>query len=222
MSVASPPRFLTTGYGQVSFTTAAATHDPLFRPLDDSALQRLDDDALIVYMREARAKGDPSAANALAILVYGHWAKVERRIKMKVPPAYVEDLAGDVVADAITSAFEGKSVGGFRSWLNTITQRAIADFYRRGPGRIPRADEVPEPVAEPDTGEVEVRDAIERVMAKMRPDHQKIVDLVVFEGWSAAQAAGEVPGMTEANVHQIVSRFRRALRGELGAGGDTD
>ena len=56
----------------------------------------------------------------------------------------------------------------------------------------------------------------------MRPDHQKVVDLVVFQGWSAAEAVRAVPGMTEANVHQIVSRFRRALRGELEGGGDTE
>jgi hypothetical protein len=37
-----------------------------FRPLDQAALERLDDDALIEYMREARRAGDPSAALALA------------------------------------------------------------------------------------------------------------------------------------------------------------
>jgi RNA polymerase sigma factor (sigma-70 family) len=194
----------------------------LFRPLDEAALQRLDDDALIKYMREARTNGHPSAGHALAILVYGHWPNVERRVRMKVPAAHVEDLTGDIIVDAIASAFEGKSVGEFVSWLNTITRRAIADFHRRGPGRVKIADQpVPEPAADPHTGEVELRDAIERVMTKLRPDHQKVIDLVVFEDRPAAEAVDAVPGMTEANVHQITSRFREALRGELGAGGDT-
>jgi len=194
----------------------------LFRPLNEAALQRLDDDALIEYLRQARLSGHPSAALGLAILVYGHWQNVERRVRIKVHAAYVEDLTGDVIADAITSAFEGKSVGEFVSWLNTITQRAIADFYRRGPGRMKPADEpVPELETPSEAGEVAVRDAIERVMGALRPDHRRIVDLVVFEDQSAAEAARAVDGMTEANVHQIVSRFRRALRGELEAGGDT-
>jgi RNA polymerase sigma factor (sigma-70 family) len=194
----------------------------LFRPLDDIALQRLDDDALIAYMRQARASGHPSAALALAILVYGHWQNVERRVRMKIPAAHVEDLTGDVIADAIASAFEGTSVGEFVSWLNTITQRAIADFYRRGPGRMKAADVPPPDAAVPsEAGAVEVRNAIERVMATLRADHQHVVDLVVFEDRSAADAARALDGMTEANVHQIVSRFRRALRGELEAGGDT-
>jgi RNA polymerase sigma factor (sigma-70 family) len=194
----------------------------LFHPLDELALQRLDDDALIAYMREARAHGDPSAAAGLAILVYGHWHNVERRVRMKIPAAHVEDLTGDIVVDAIASAFEGKSVGEFVSWLGTITQRAIADFYRRGPGRIKPADEpAPEQATASEAGLIEVRDAIERVMAPLQPHHRAVIDLVVFDGRSAAEAAGAVDGMTEANVHQIVSRFRRALRGELQAGGDT-
>lgn len=173
-------------------------------------------------MREARTHGHPSAAHALAILVYGHWPNVERRVAMKIPPAHVEDLTGDVIADAIASAFEGTSVGEFLSWLNTITRRAIADFYRRGPGRIRPVDEPPvEPVVPSEEGMVALRDAIERVMATLRPDHRHVVDLVVFTGRSAAEAASAVDGMTEANAHQIVSRFRRALRGELQAGGDT-
>jgi RNA polymerase sigma-70 factor, ECF subfamily len=193
----------------------------LFRTLDEPDLQRLADDALIEYMRRARAAGDPSASTALAILVYGHWSNVERRVRMKVPAQQVEDLTGDIVADAITSAFDGKSVGEFVSWLNTITRREIADFYRRGPGRMDVGDaEGLEPEAPSETGEVEVRDAIERVMATLRDDHRAIVDMVVFDDRSAGEAA-EAAGTTEANVHQIVSRFRRALRGELQAGGDT-
>jgi RNA polymerase sigma factor (sigma-70 family) len=203
-------------------TAHAETDSPLFRPLDEAALQRLDDDALIEYMRSARDSGHPSAAVGLAILVYGHWQNVERRVRMKIPSAHVEDLTGDVIADAVASAFEGRSVGEFVSWLNTITQRAIADFYRRGPGRMtPAYEPAPEPVAPSDAGAVAVRDAIERVMATLRPEHRHVVDRVVFEDRSAAEAAGELDGMTEANVHQIVSRFRRALRGELEAGGDT-
>jgi RNA polymerase sigma factor (sigma-70 family) len=193
----------------------------LFRPFDEQELQRLDDDRLIGYMRRARAAGDPSAATALAILVYGHWPNVERRVRMKLPAQHVEDLTGDIIATAITSAFDGTSVGEFVAWLSTITRREIADFYRRGPGRMDVADaEGPEPEAPSDTGQVEVRDAIERVTATLRDDHRAIVDMVVFDDRTATEAA-DAAGTSAANVHQIVSRFRRALRGELEAGGDT-
>jgi RNA polymerase sigma factor (sigma-70 family) len=195
---------------------------PRFQPLDETQLQRLDDDALIDYMRAAREAGHDSAALALAITVYGHWLNVERRIRMKIPAQHVEDLTGDVIADAITSAFNGTSVGEFRSWLATITQRAIADFYRRGPGRAKTEEIVDDRAAPSEEGEVELRDAIARVLATLRTDHARVVDIVVFEDGTAADAAREVPGMTEANVHQIVSRFRRALREELDPGSDTE
>lgn len=173
-------------------------------------------------MREARRAGDASAALALAILAFGHWDNVERRVRMKVPSADVEDLTGDVIADAIASAFDGRSVGEFRSWLNTITRRAIADYYRRGPGRIKYGDEpAAEPVAPSEAGAVELTDAVERVLAALRADHRRVVELAVFEDRPAADAAREVEGITAANVHQIVSRFKRSLRGELEAGGDT-
>lgn len=194
----------------------------MFRPLDESELQRLDDDALIDYMRQARTAGHRSAALSLAILVYGHLANVERRIRLKVPSEHVEDLTGDVIVDAIASAFNGTSVGEFVSWLGTLTRRAVADFYRRGAGRA-RQEELREIEAEApaDHGAVEVRDAIERVMATMREDHRRVVDIIVFGDGTAADAVRAVPGVTEANAHQIVSRFRKALRGELLADGDT-
>lgn len=173
-------------------------------------------------MREARTDGHESAALALAILVYGHWPNVERRIRMKVPEAHVEDLTGDVIADAIASAFDGTSVGEFVAWMNTITRRAIADFHRRGAGRV-RTEELAavEPEAPSEEGAVEVRDAIERAMVTLRADHRRVVDIIVFGGGSAADAAEAVPGVTEANAHQIVSRFRRALRSQLEPDGDT-
>jgi DNA-directed RNA polymerase specialized sigma24 family protein len=40
------------------------------------------------------------------------------------------------------------------------------------------------------------------------------VELVVFEG----RAASQVEGVSAANVHQIASRFRRALKEELDTG----
>jgi RNA polymerase sigma factor (sigma-70 family) len=195
-----------------------------FRPLPDHELERLSDDALIAYARAGR--GHPSARQALRILVFGHWRNVERAAAMKIPPAHVEDVTADIVESAITSAFDGGSVGEFVSWLKTIRQRRIADFYRRGPGAQPgtvpigsRDDEVGaagiEPAAPDETGAVEVQDAVDRVLAKLNDRDRRVVELLVFKGRPAQEAADEIAGMTVANAQQIVSRFRRALRGEL-------
>ena len=59
-----------------------------------------------------------------------------------------------------------------------------------------------------------LEDALERVLGRLNDAHRRVVELVVFEG----RAAGEIDGVSAANVHQITSRFRRALREELDTG----
>ena len=201
-----------------------------FRPLSDHELDQLADDALIGYVRAARDAGEPGhAQRGLQILVYGHWDNVVRRVRMKVPEADVEDVAGEVIVSAVRSAFDGESVGEFKVWLKTITSRRIADYHRSGEGEPAvvslqgAADDDPgvDPPAPSHEGYVEVQDAISRVLARLSEIHRAVVELSVFGALSAAQVVARVEGMTEANVHQIVSRFRRALREELGDDGDT-
>ena len=70
--------------------------------------------------------------------------------------------------------------------------------------------------ADPGYGDyVEVVDVINGVLAGLSPDHRTVVELVVFQARSAREAADAVPGMTEANAYQVVSRFRRDLRAAL-------
>jgi RNA polymerase sigma factor (sigma-70 family) len=199
---------------------------PAFLPKTDTELDAFPDDELIAYVRRARAaREDAEARTALQILVYGHWANVERRVKLKVPEQYVEDVAGEVLVSAIKSAFDGRSVGEFITWLNTITKRRIADFYRRGVHRtVPLDDEDGVPIqleAISQDGAVEVRDAIDRVLGRLSADHQRVVEIVIFEDQPAAAAMAEVDGLSENNAHQIVRRFRTALKDELEAKPDT-
>ena len=202
---------------------------PRFEREPDHELDRRDDDALIAYARAARDAGDHAAgARAIAVLVYGHWPNVERRVHMKVPRQHVEDVTADIVTSAIQSAFDGTSVGEFRAWLATITKRRIADYHRRAektPATVPLVPDPGEegagdPPGASEEGLVETQDVVERVLAGLSDPHRRVVELVVFEGHTAGQAAQEVPGMREDNVHQIVSRFRRALRRAL-QDGDT-
>ena len=170
---------------------------------------RLGDDALIAYVRTARASGHGSARLALAVLVYGHWHNVSRRVALKVPAAAVEDVTSEVLVSAIQSAFDGSSAGEFHVWLRTITARRIADFHRRPRPATVSLDDVS--LQAPGDGTVVVQDAVARVLDRLSDAHRRVVEQVVFEGLEAS----EVEGVGAANVHQITSRFRRALREEL-------
>jgi len=202
-----------------------------FRARPEAELSRLSDEDLIGYLRAAHAAGALDAARtALQVLVFGYWSHVAFRLERKLPAHVVEDVTGDVIVRAIQSAFSGQSVGEFRSWLNTITDRAIADFYRlreRRPEETPLEHEgeeghTREPAAPDGRGYVEVQAVIESLLEDLRPDHRRVVELVVFEDRPASSVAAEVEGMTSANVYQIVSRFRTRLRelleGDTGAG----
>jgi DNA-directed RNA polymerase specialized sigma24 family protein len=181
----------------------------VFRALAEAELVRLDDDALIAYVRSARAARHASERLALAVLVYGHWHNVARRVALKVPPAAVEDVTSEVLVSALGAAFDGSSQGEFHVWLRTITARRIADFHRRPrPATVP-LDDVS--LQAPADGAVVVEDAVSRVLSRLSDAHRQVVEQVVFEGRPAA----EIDGMEAANVHQIASRFRRALREEL-------
>jgi DNA-directed RNA polymerase specialized sigma24 family protein len=186
---------------------------PPFRPLAQNHLERFDDDALIAYMRAAGRAGHESAALALAMLVHGVRPNVRRRVLMKVPPQDVDDVTDAILAKALLSDFGGTSGGQFWSWMNTITQRSIADYHRRGPGRIVTEPLEARDLAAPDEQTVETADAVDRVLAELSHEHRCVV-----ERWLRGFAASEIDGVSDANVHQIVSRFRRALRGQLGAG----
>lgn len=170
------------------------------------------------------------------MLVFGYIGIVERRVRLKVPAEQAEDVAHDALVRAIGAAFAGTSVGELRGWLNTITDRTIADFFRKRE-RTVQAGPLPaggagdenargaEPVAP--GGEIERLElelVVDRVLATFNATHRLVIDRYVFDGLSAAGAAESVreqsgEAMSEANVHKIAQRFRDALREELGGAG---
>jgi RNA polymerase sigma factor (sigma-70 family) len=202
-----------------------------FRDLPDHELQLLSDDDLLAYVRLARDTGHRDAVTrALRVLVFGFWSLVLWRVSQKVASKDAEDVAADALESAIKSAFDGNSTGEFRSWLNVITDRRIADFHRKK-----RVETVPlpgqddseeggwgtEPSVQPDIDveAVSTEQVIERVYASFSQEHQKVLDLYIWGPYAAKGAAEEFnsrhpdgdPPMTENNVHAISSRFRKAL-----------
>jgi RNA polymerase sigma factor (sigma-70 family) len=198
-----------------------------FRDRSDDELHQLGDDDLIAYGRAARDAGDLGAARrALAFLVYGHEADVTRRISLRVPAHVVDEVSHDVLVRAIAAAFDGHSVGQFRSWLNTIVDRTAADYFRRAarrpkesilPSEHAGVDEVwgAEPAADGEAADVELQIVIDEVLGSFNSIHCKAIELNVFEGFTAREVCGRIEGMSEDNVAQIASRFRAKLRARL-------
>jgi RNA polymerase sigma factor (sigma-70 family) len=202
-----------------------------FKRLPDIQLRDLGEDALVAYGCDAREAGDDSAARAaLAVLVYGLERNVAYRVKLVVPTDAVDEVTRDILVRAIGAAFDGRSVGQFRSWVNTIVKRGIADYHRRAtrrpketllPSEHAENDEVwgAEPSVDGEAGAVEVRIIVDDVLASFNPVHRTVIDLHVFHDLSAPEVCVRIDGMSVANVAQIASRFRRQLRDELESGG---
>jgi RNA polymerase sigma factor (sigma-70 family) len=206
-----------------------------FEELPERRLDSLSDEELVDYLRNAREAGRHEAMKpAVAVLVLGYWDNLVNRARLKLrSEADAQDVAAEAVASAIASAFDGKSVGEFRSWLHTILSRRIADWWEAkeqkiDKTRLPSEHEGDEEVwgHEPSTpfegDALFAQDCIRRALEELDdPRHRRVIDLYVFGPHSAAETAKLVgDGMTEANVHQISSRFQRRIL-ELLEGGDT-
>ena len=202
-----------------------------FRPLSDHELHQLADEQLIAYVRDARCAGQlADGRRGLAILVFGYERDVKRRLSIKVPSHVVDDLAHDALVRAIAAAFDGSSVGEFRSWLHTIVDRTAVDFFRRAERR-PKETVLPsehrgeddvwgaEPSIEGEAGAVELRIIVEEVLETFNEKHRLVIELHVFGALTAGEVCDRIDGMSEDNVAQIASRFRAKLRARLEPGG---
>jgi RNA polymerase sigma factor (sigma-70 family) len=197
---------------------------PDFRELPEHRLAALSDEQLVDYLRGAREAGRHEAMRpAVAVLVHGYWDILVNRARLKLrTEADAEEVAAEAIASAIASAFDGRSVGEFRSWLHTILSRRIADWWEL---REQKLDKRPlpseheeawgsEPSVEFEGGALFAQECIRRAYEELENDrHRRVIDLYVFGPHPAAEAATAVgAGMTEANVHQIASRFQRRVR----------
>ena len=206
-----------------------------FRELPEHALSGLADDALIDYLRRARDAGRHDAMKAaVAVVVFGYHDTLMNRARLKLPESDVADVVSETLASAIASAFDGSSVGEFKSWLHTILSRRIAD-YHDARTRTPKTAPLPgehlgdnevwgaEP-SEPFEGDaLHARGCLEQAYRELdRDSHRTVIDLYVLQAHSAADTAELIGnGMTEANVHQIASRFQRRFKQLLEEGSDT-
>lgn len=196
-----------------------------FEELPEHRLQALTDEQLIAYMRGAREAGRHDAMKpAIGVLAYGYWDNLVNRARLKLPESEVEQVAGEALESAIVSAFDGSSVGEFRAWLNTILARRIADYWQKRERSVPTERLVSEHQGseevwgeEPSEGfagdALHAQECVRRALDELPGAHLRVVRLYVFGPHAAAETAvlaGD--GMTEANVHQISSRFQRRVK----------
>ena len=205
--------------------------DRVFEEQSEHELAAMPEHRLIAYLLDAR-EHDADTGIPVAILVYKLMSDVRRRVAMKVPAEAIDEVAETVLLSALTSSFDGDSVGEFRAWLTTIIKRRIAD-YHRSPKTDVRLVPLPDEhegddavwgrrASVPFEGEaIDVERALDQAKRELNPDHQEVLGLYVFDDLPAGEVADRVEGISDDNVHKIAQRFRDRVSELLSERDDT-
>jgi len=147
--------------------------------------------------------------------------RVYNRVRSKVPHQDVEDVTQDVFTAVVRSLDRYEQRSRFNTWLYTIVNRQIADFYRRRQRK--EAPDMLDLDALPEGGPVvPVDDDLQDDQAHMRqaldriPEHYREIILLRFaDGLSFAEIA-ERRGQSLDAVKSLYRRALQALRETMG------
>lgn len=165
---------------------------------------------------EQLAKGAQSGDSEAFFTLYERYLqRVTNRVRSKVPRHDVEDVTQDIFVALVRSLDHYEQRSRFNTWVYTIVNRQIADYYRRRQ----RKEAPEEPVdldAMPEGGPAEPRDDAGRDdRAHMRqaldklPVHYRDVILLRFaDGLSFSEIAVQ----REQTLEAVKSLHRRALQ----------
>jgi RNA polymerase sigma-70 factor (ECF subfamily) len=145
-----------------------------------------------------------------------HFERVYAYVARRVPGRDVaEDVTSEVFHRALAGirAYEWKGIP-FAAWLFRIAAHAIADRGRRAGRELADADadEKPDPAEPPDYAEAERAAAVQRLVAQLPPDQQRVIRMRFAEERSIREVAAAL-GRSEGAVKQLQFRALETLRG---------
>lgn len=188
----------------------------LARPNDTKDMKMSADgtDEQLVTMAQ---KGDKEAF----LTLYNRYLnKVYNRVRSRVPLDDVDDVTQEVFMAVVRSLKRFRHQSRFNTWLYTIVNRQIADYYRRrsrrGGSQQPLSLEVVtynEPSYAHDTLDesADVRRALNKV-----PEHYREVVLLRFADGLTFAEMGESMGKSLEAVKSLYRRAIQAIRDEIG------
>lgn len=124
-------------------------------------------------------------------------------------PSLAEELAQETFAKA-TRAFLGWRGGSPTAWLLAIARTTLVDEHRRGVRLVHLETDVPALTGDPD-----VAIDVERTLAALPPQQERLLRLVYLDGFDHAEVAA-MTGTTAGAVKTAVYRARRAFIDQYG------
>lgn len=166
---------------------------------------------------ERIAAGDDAAVGETLDRYGGLVANLARRY---CPPSDVDDAVQDVFISVWRDAARFDPARAKETtFVAMIARRRLIDRLRRGARRADTQalETAAEPTAPAERDPAELRDELERVRAvvgNLDPDHQRLLELTVCEGYSHSQAAEQLSlplGTVKSRVRRGLARIRQDL-----------
>lgn len=160
------------------------------------------------------AKAQAGDKDAFFALYDRYLGKVFNRVKSKIPQQEAEDVTQDVFIAVSRSLKSFKQEARFNTWLYTIVNRQIADFYRRRSRHsggteaevdLESGESVPTVL---DSQEIDQRLLIQRAMNTLPEHYQEIILMRFADGLTFNEIAEE----REQSLEAIKSLYRRAIQ----------
>ena len=153
-------------------------------------------------------RGDKEAFNTL---YNRHFPAVYKRVRYTIPYNDVDDVTQEIFIAVMhsLSKFEGRAK--FSTWLRTIINRQVADYYRKRQRKVEEVAlsdfELPSKKEGVGSRQHDERITMRRALKKLPTDYQEIILLRFAEGLRFKEIANVLDKHPEA----VKSLFRRAI-----------
>lgn len=166
--------------------------------------QETSDEILIQQFKDGRQEAFDS-------LYQRHLPNVYKRVRCVIPENDVEDVTQDIFIAALKSLSSFRGDSQFRTWLRTLTNHKVAEFYRK---RSRKQEPLLSPLSDASgrtegaTSKVlEERIFIQNALKKLPENYREIILLRFVEDMQF----NEIAELTNQNLEASKSLFRRAI-----------
>jgi len=168
------------------------------------SLQNISDEALVQQFKDGNKE-------AFDTLYHRHLPNVYKRVRYIVPESEIEDVTQDIFIATLKSLPSFRGDSQFGTWLRTLTNHKIAEFYRK---RTRKQEPLLAPLSEASgrtegstTKLMEERIFIQRALQKLPENYREIILLRFAEDMQF----NEIAGLMNQNLEATKSLFRRAI-----------
>lgn len=167
-------------------------------------IQEISDEVLIQQFKDG-------GKEAFDVLYYRHLPNVYKRVRYMVPENDVEDVTQEIFIATLKSLSSFRGDSQFGTWLRTLTNHKIAEFYRK---RSRKQEPLLAPLSEASgkmegntSKAMEERIFLQRSLQRLPENYREVILLRFAEDMQF----NEIAALTGQNLEAVKSLFRRAI-----------